>query len=969
MANEYLDNLVAELEQSGVMTPASQLSNTTQVNKNVNDIDLQAIMDIERITGTKFSDEQRAVLEHRGNACILACAGSGKTTTSVNLIAKRIMTGEIKDVNKMIYTTYSKAGATEMKERLDKLLAKLGINKDVQVRTLHAFFLSIIRTFGINSNIISAGERSRFIREACKEAEYLPKDDDLMLIDSLLSYQVNNLLTDKKTIESYVNTIDDLNVNTYAKIRSGYAKKKLEKGLIDYDDMQTYLWKWLTQDVKSEDPNVKAIGIAARDYCKAYFTDFYIDEAQDVSKIQFAIIRAIVTDPNDKNKLTAGLTFIGDDDQCLVEDTIIATDNGSKPIKDIKVGDKVLSVDNEKIVKSTVMDVYSHDINNNIPLVEIRTSSGKSYIATADHKVMVKIPDRFRNNAINIDENQYVISDTLQEILRVHNEELNIEKISSRLNTFGYIMELPHFGKDVRTNNGYIITSAMPLSSGMIFGRLSYNNTGTADDEIVSVKLIDKSEMIKQNKKVYCLNLANNHNYFANDLLTHNCIYTWRGSDPSIILTAGATFNMTVFKLTTNYRCYNEIVDFAANGVKHNNGRYEKDMKAHNQGGSVKITMESNKDLCALSNVAMAQIKKWIADGNNPKDIAVLSRNNFHLAILSNMLLREGIYCNITEEMKLTKSFMYNDIKDLIAMSGPTWDSNLTQRLMWKLCRFLGGGNSKMIADFQNTCALSLQDALGYIVKHYIDDTIVFDKKLGITLQAEQKIEYCIKTKLTADTRQDIKYVYLAVTNEDRQAGLKTLMFMYEQGTKFLYKSADRSRSIKGLTNYVQQVIDKDGFDGALNFFRMTEQLESGSMVIPGQKITLTTVHSAKGREWKNVIMFACDNVSFPSFDGIVSMLNDGISIHDINYSLSEERRLFYVGCTRAKENLLLITYPEPSIFILEALGITKENADTSNAKIIELAQQQDWVTIYKDEINSVILDPSSKYYFDKNTL
>lgn len=762
MANEYLDNLVAELEQSGVMAPTSQLNNTTPVNKNVNDIDLQAIMDIERITGTKFSDEQRAVLEHRGNACILACAGSGKTTTSVNLIAKRIMTGEIKDVNKMIYTTYSKAGATEMKERLDKLLAKLGINKDVQVRTLHAFFLSIIRTFGINSNIISAGERSRFIREACKEAEYLPKDDDLMLIDSLLSYQVNNLLTDKKTIESYVNTIDDLTVDIYAKIRSGYAKKKLAKGLIDYDDMQTYLWKWLTQDVKSEDPNVKAIGIAARDYCKAYFTDFYIDEAQDVSKIQFAIIRAIVTDPNDKNKLTAGLTFIGDDDQC---------------------------------------------------------------------------------------------------------------------------------------------------------------------------------------------------------------IYTWRGSDPSIILTAGATFNMTVFKLTTNYRCYNEIVDFAANGVKHNYGRYEKDMKAHNQGGSVKITLEPNKDLCSLSNVAMAQIKKWIDDGNSPKDIAVLSRNNFHLAILSNMLLREGIYCNITEEMKLTKSFMYSDIKDLITMSGPTWDSNLTQRLMWKLCRFLGGGNSKMIADFQNTCALSLQDTLGYIVKHYIDDTIVFDKKLGITMQAEQKIEYCIKTKLTADTRQDIKYVYLAISNENRKAGLNTLMLMYEQGTKFLYKSADRSRSIKGLTTYIQQVIEKDGFDEALNFFRLTEQLESGSMVIPGQKITLTTVHSAKGREWKNVIMFACDNISFPSFDGIVSMLNDGISIHDINYSLSEERRLFYVGCTRAKENLLLITYPEPSIFILEALGITKENADTSNAKIIELAQQQDWVTVYKDEISSIILEPSSKYYFDKSTL
>ena len=97
----------------------------------------------------------------------------------------------------------------------------------------------------------------------------------------------------------------------------------------------------------------------------------------------------------------------------------------------------------------------------------------------------------------------------------------------------------------------------------------------------------------------------------------------------------------------------------------------------------------------------------------------------------------------------------------------------------------------------------------------------------------------------------------------------------------------------------------KDGFDKMMDFLRVTEQLEGGKMVIPGEKMTLTTIHSAKGREWKDVIMFACDNVSQPSFDGIHNMIEDGISVHDIFENLDEERRLFYVGNTRAKENLL----------------------------------------------------------------
>lgn len=765
-SNEYINGLMRELEEQGIKPPEEI---NEAVVENVDTRELQIIAAMEQITGKKFSDEQRKILQHHGNACILACAGSGKTSISVNLIAKRIMTGEIKDVNKLIYTTFSKAGATEMKERLDTLLKQLGMGHiKVQVRTLHSFFLSVIKTFGLNKRIISASERSKMVRQACKDADFSLKDDDLMTIDNLISYQMNNLLTNKKLVDSYVNTLDELTVEKYSIISASYRKQKEQADCMDYDDMQYYLWLWLVKWQKSSNDFEKQTSTSVMNYCKAVYTDFYIDEAQDVSKIQYEIIKAIVSDPNNNGKLDKNLVFIGDDDQC---------------------------------------------------------------------------------------------------------------------------------------------------------------------------------------------------------------IYEWRGSDPSIILTIGAKFNMQTFVLSTNYRCLNEIVDYAATGIKCNNSRFAKSMNAFNIGGSVKICTSAKEDLCTLSILALNQIKYWIANGDKVSDIAVLSRNNFHLALLSNMLLREGIYCNMTEDMKLTKSYMYSDIKDLIALSEPNWNTNLTASTLWKLCRYMGASNSRIIASFQNTFGLTLEDALGWLIKHFVKKDLDFNKKFNISLQAEQQMQYQMN-RISGNAIDDMILLYETLSNNEdtvtadgdtincREVKIKNLMYQYLSANTFRYKSQDKARSINGLVQYVINLMKKDGVDKMLEFMRVTEQLESGRMVIPGEKLTLTTIHSAKGREWKDVIMFACDNVSQPSFDGIRGMMDEGIPVNDIYENIDEERRLFYVGNTRAKENLFVITYKQPSVFIMESLGAF-DSVGGNDEKIAELVRDNNWHSNYQDIIQEKILSSDSKYFYN----
>ena len=1128
--NEYLDNLMKELAEEGIQPPDSE-NNTS--NNNVEDFELGMILKIQQDTNVTFSEEQLNILRHHGSACILACAGSGKTTLCINLIAKRILTGEIQDVNKMIYTTFSKSGATEMKERLDRLMATLGLGHiKVQVRTIHSFFLQVLRTFGVTADILSSHDRTRMVRQACKDAEFTLKNDELMIVDNLLSYQVNNLLSDKKLIDSYVNTLDDLDIDTYKKIRQSYSNQKNAKGVIDYDDMQSYLYLWLVKWSKSENPAEVEIATNVRNYCKAMWTNFYIDEAQDVSKLQFAILKAMVAVPNNPKILDRELVFIGDDDQCLVEGTEVITNNGIKKIEEVQAWDKVLTGCGHSQTMYSAVDAISKKYIEG-KIYKIHTKSGKTIKGTGNHVgfakiipvdnlyytyLMYKHDIGFRigttsavragnrrevRNGIDVrlmqeksdkiwilktseslEDSKYyeayfaykysipmyrfVTSDNyngvpetslgIESVKKLHKELNSFENGLRLLNDLGMYFEYPHripqaegerckinhswFSSKQRSKYGMhkseisintsnqeyidVFSDLLNMTDRTTDTKYNYKNARNTspdlDEQMKLVKIIqdrckdkgiylevDSDAKFTDNKYiqlpfshmqkgmmiptveqyeengytcyrvvddiiesietelykgyVYDLSIPDLRNFVANNVVVHNCIYEWRGSDPSIILTISATFDMPTYVLSKNYRCKNEVVDYAAAGIKYNNSRYNKGMSAHEQGGTVKIALSTRKDLCTLSNIALNHIKWWTKNGYKLSDIAVLCRNNNHLAILNNMLLREGIYCNMTEDMKFTNSYIYSDLKDIMDLTEPNWKYAITAKMLWRMCRFMGQANATKISKFQDTCNISFDQVIGWIVKKFIDKTIEYDNKVKVSLQAEQEMEYVV-SRFGKETRDDLETLYRALSCADRKESIETLFFLYRSASAFMYKSKDKARALDGMISYLRQLVQKDGVEKTLDFLRVTEQLENGKMVIPGEKMTLSTIHSAKGREWRNVIMFACDNISEPSFDGIVNMINDDVPVADIVANIDEERRLFYVGNTRAKENLFTITYMEPSVFILEALGIIP-NTGKNNYDIVEMAQDNEWAVRYKDKINDMLLNSDSKYFYN----
>lgn len=727
--------------------------------------DDEVIQNLSRITGVVYSDEQLAILKHHGGMAIMAAAGSGKTTVLTHLLVKRIMSGEIQDVTKVLCATYSKAGADEMAERINKLLDVVGIKKHIMVKTMHAFYLLILQHFGYSLKLIENAQRTKFIRDACSKVNVKLNDDDMQTLDSLLSYQVNNLLSDKGLFDSYVYTLQDVSMEQYSKIKAWYTELKRQAGMMDFDDMQLYVYFWLCV----ADENTKK---TVTDYIHQTWQEFYIDEAQDLSKIQMAILRKMCTD-------SSKIVFIGDDDQC---------------------------------------------------------------------------------------------------------------------------------------------------------------------------------------------------------------IYEWRGADPSLLINITGYYDIERFILSTNYRCRAEIVDTAAVGIKHNARRTVKTMKPFNSGGEIKIIdttyYNSNgdaeaPDLYQMTKYAFMYIRDLIKSGVSPSDIAVLSRNNGHLAILNNMLFREGIYSMYTKDMKFTGNSMYKELKQILELARDDYDPDLTEKLLWKVVPYLSAKSAKLIAKFQESSGFKFSDTLGWFLTECCNMSLGWKLPSGSIIPESSKTSMrALARSLNTSQASNIRVMYRASVydgstetdpdkrrNENEYRRVCNFMGLYSQvSLEFLYRTADKQRACKGYIEYFKKMVKDWGIEKTLRFLNVSQQYELGVSGVFCEKINMSTMHGAKGKEWSHVVLFADDNISFPNFRSIRDLKARGISTSDIYKVIEEDRRLHYVAMTRAKNTLAIVTYKNNiSVYTLEAFGILNDctSSGGNNDSILGMAMC--------DKVRLSLIESARKKLFDKN--
>ncbi|PTE82259.1 hypothetical protein BUY85_00550 [Staphylococcus equorum] len=269
-------------------------------------IDIQTM---EEKIGLSFSDEQKPIIEWKDNPlAVIACAGSGKTTTiELNMLYK-VLNYDI-DPQKILCITFSKRAQLDMDERYDNLYQKLVDLPPVDrptFTTFHALFKNILEYFkGYKYRVVSMNKYKYQLMQSINfnsDNQY----DINELIESIGNYRSSLINTLESSdglegIDSVPQTMD-FTYTEYKNVISTYLDIKAQHNEIDFEDMQSLLLQMLEDDTKRAE---------VIRFFNNVFEHVYIDEFQDISPIQHAIVDIML------NEDYKHFTVIGDDDQSI----------------------------------------------------------------------------------------------------------------------------------------------------------------------------------------------------------------------------------------------------------------------------------------------------------------------------------------------------------------------------------------------------------------------------------------------------------------------------------------------------------------------------------------------------------------------------------------------------------------------------------------------------------------------------
>jgi len=370
-------------------------------------------------------------------------------------------------------------------------------------------------------------------------------------------------------------------------------------------------------------------------------------------------------------------------------------------------------------------------------------------------------------------------------------------------------------------------------------------------------------------------------------------IYGFRGSKPEIMMNFTKDYpEAQQVLLNVNYRSKQGIVDTAGKLIAHNKVRFAKDVKAQNeQTDGVNIYSFSSK-LKQAENIALL-IKQYMEQpAAKYSDIAILYRTNNHTVYTADKLMKEGIPFHMKEKPKN----IYDSpiAKDIIAYLNYALYENCLEdflRIMNRPVRYIKKTTVPRQA-FRMEALIQNNKSTKYVVQNIVDlyDAFRFIKGLNS---------------------------FSAVNFIRKGVGYEA--FLKKQA---LENGRDAAKEIEMLEELMQLAKDFETIPEWLEhiqnydtIMREITQQENGLKSAETDAVSMVTMHSSKGLEWKVVIL--------PD-------VNEGVVPHKkavTDNELEEERRMFYVAMTRAKESLFLFYIQEkeagnllPSRFLDEIL-------------------------------------------------
>ncbi len=365
-------------------------------------------------------------------------------------------------------------------------------------------------------------------------------------------------------------------------------------------------------------------------------------------------------------------------------------------------------------------------------------------------------------------------------------------------------------------------------------------------------------------------------------------IYSFRAATVKNILEFPSRYpGAKIFKLETNYRSTPEILDVANSIIINNANQFSKRLRPA-RSSFAKPTLVPAGDQREEAEFAAERILELLKEGVAPHEIAVLFRATHHSQALEMELVKRGIPYEYRGGLKF---FERGHVKDVLAFLRVY--SNPKDEVSWmrvlSLAQGIGAAGAERLTErlrgaktFSEALETDFADLLtAKSVLGWRDIMSVFDK-----LKSVKGSEPSVLIRaITASWYKD----YLEAEYPNAEERLDDL----EQMALFADKSAE-----------LAAFLGEAGLADDFGVLRGRAEADSGA-----ERITLSTIHQAKGLEWDTVFLIRLSDGDFPNRRALAE---EG--------GLEEERRLFYVSATRAKR-LLYLSYPFSSGFGAASFG------------------------------------------------
>ena len=402
-------------------------------------------------------------------------------------------------------------------------------------------------------------------------------------------------------------------------------------------------------------------------------------------------------------------------------------------------------------------------------------------------------------------------------------------------------------------------------------------------------------------------------------------IYSFRGADISNILNFERDFSGTkIIKLEQNYRCTGNILKVANAVIKNNEVKYDKKLWTENDVGSLPKIFSADNEYDEGRYIA-EQIEHLIREEKYKySDFAVLYRMNTQSRAIEEILRREGIPYKIVGGLKF---YERKEIKDIISylrlVQNPS-DNLSLNRIINEPKRGIGKTSLDQVEQLANHNEVSMYEVIKdanlyglnrvYLKSREFVDLIEDARAKKDTMSVSEFIQYMLKKSGYIKALEDEK----TIEAENRLENLEEFLTV---AMEFEKEEAENT-----LQDFLEGMTLSSDIDNV-------EEAEDS--------VTLMTLHSAKGLEFPVVFLVGMEEGIFPGFRSIGEP-----------EAIEEERRLCYVGVTRARENLFLTCSKMRTVF-----GSTSCNAPSRFLEEIP----QELLDGYEDSFGTGIKKPKEE--------